>query len=133
MQKGTMKPKHEHMIQWGLYEERRQYAPDNLSPMDAWDQGYTQSEMMDGRQRWYRIDKIPYEVSDVEYARLQALFEQGNYGFASRNPSQQPGNDLDAPYNWMDWLKALNPTEWMLVILMGVVVVVSIVAMFFMR
>ena len=61
------------LIELGLFEERKVYPTDVLSPDEAAARGFDQSEVIGGVRTFYRVEKVPIELTDEERAEALEL------------------------------------------------------------
>ena len=61
------------LIELGLFEERKVYPTDVLSPDEAAALGFDQSEVIGGVRTFYRVEKVPIELTDEERATALEL------------------------------------------------------------
>lgn len=61
------------LIELGLFEERKVYPTDVLSPDEAAARGFDQSEVIGGVRTFYRVEKVPIELTDEERAAALEL------------------------------------------------------------
>lgn len=63
------------LIELGLFEERKVYPTGALSPDEAAALGFDQSEVIGGVRTFYRVEKVPIELTDEERAEALELYE----------------------------------------------------------
>ena len=63
------------LIELGLFEERKVYPTGALSPDEAAARGFDQSEVIGGVRTFYRVEKVPIELTDEERAEALELYE----------------------------------------------------------
>ena len=63
------------LIELGLFEERKVYPTDVLSPDEAAARGFDQSEVIGGVRTFYRVEKVPIELTGEERATALELYE----------------------------------------------------------
>ena len=61
------------LIELGLFEERKVYPTDVLSPDEAAARGFDQSEVIGGVRTFYRVEKVPIELTGEERAEALEL------------------------------------------------------------
>lgn len=63
------------LVELGLFEERKVYPTGALSPDEAAARGFDQSEVIGGVRTFYRVEKVPIELTDEERAEALELYE----------------------------------------------------------
>lgn len=74
------------LIELGLFEERKVYPTDVLSPDEAAARGFDQSEVIGGVRTFYRVEKVPIELTDEERAEALELYESRERAAAQAEP-----------------------------------------------
>lgn len=74
------------LIELGLFEERKVYPTGALSPDEAAARGFDQSEVIGGVRTFYRVEKVPIELTDEERAEALELYESRERAAAQAEP-----------------------------------------------
>jgi len=91
----ALKTKRQQLLQKLGYfvQPRKEYAPEGMGWREARDAGYDRQEPINGTTRFYRLVQNMPDITDEEYAELEALDKEAE----EMSPKKEPVRRVEAP------------------------------------